>query len=134
MTREQVAYYIMRVLDNQPRQFRGLRAWQAKGGPSHKWWTGFLSRHRNIRQRKSDRLCHARRKVTKQQLDSFFSALSGALAELLASLGPGPAPVRGPGPAPVHGPGPAPQAAAAGAPDGDAAPGMAPDPHADDFD
>ena len=74
LNRVQLGVYVMRLLEG--RKFPGDAAWRLKGGPSAKWFKGFIRRHKAIISlRKGDPLAHNRREVSKQQIDSFFDVL-----------------------------------------------------------
>ena len=77
LNRVQLGVYVMRLLEG--RKFPGDASWRLQGGPSAKWFKGFIRRHKAIISlRKGDPLAHNRREVSKQQIDSFFSVLKEA--------------------------------------------------------
>jgi hypothetical protein len=82
LTPDQLFYYVMKILEKFPRDHPSVAVWQRDGRPSRKLFANFMRRYPHLTKRVSDPLEHARRDITREQLDEYFRVLATAMQEV----------------------------------------------------
>lgn len=82
LSTKQLGIETMRLLEQHPRVHRAVPVWEARGGPTSKFWRGFLKRHPELSRRFSDPRGQKRHLVCKEDFMSLYDNLKAVSEEL----------------------------------------------------